>query len=334
VPERNEVQDELAAQWEADLPTETADFAFEMLHPGLVRSLICEIGSECGVLAVYWRGGVKMYDTDTRSHALIEQHMQDGWRGSIRLETQRGQARLLLERLSRWIEDRSGRGALRVRRVGSPTPPSAASAEPAPPGRLPGTFGPAPVVATEYFVSYAWGDDKSPEGLERETIVNRLCAAAEARKINIIRDNNTLRPGDRITPFMRRIGAGDRVFVILSNKYLHSPFCMFELLEIWRYSRSDEADFRRRVRIYALPDAAARTTGERIRLAAHWKAQHEDIAALIKEHGAEIIGDQDFARFKLMGQFYRDVPDILFTMFDTVQPRSFEELVQYGFQDA
>jgi hypothetical protein len=34
-----------------------------------------------------------------------------------------------------------------------------------------------------------------------------------------------------------------------------------------------------------------------------------------------------------MGDFCRHVPDILATMFDTVQPRSFEELVQYRFAD-
>ena len=54
---------------------------------------------------------------------------------------------------------------------------------------------------------------------------------------------------------------------------------------------------------------------------------------MIKEDGGEIVGTQDFQRFKLMADFYRHVPDILATMFDTVQPRSFEELVQYGFAD-
>ena len=44
--------------------------------------------------------------------------------------------------------------------------------------------------------------------------------------------------------------------------------------------------------------------------------------------------DQDFARFKRMGQFYRDVPDILATMFDTVQRHSFDDLVQHRFADA
>ena len=73
--------------------------------------------------------------------------------------------------------------------------------------------------------------------------MDRLCAAAETRGINIIRDKQTLRTGDPITPFMSRIGRGDRVFVILSEKYLHSAWCMFELSEIWFQSRLDEGSF-------------------------------------------------------------------------------------------
>ena len=232
-----------------------------------------------------------------------------------------------------WIERRSGHGGLRASRIADRLPRAAPDAEPVAPDGVPATLGAAPAAAVGYFVSYAWGDDSSPEAREREAIVDRLCAAAETRGVAIVRDKTTLRFGDRITPFIKRIGAGDRVFVILSEKYLHSPFCMFELLEVWRYSRSDEADFRSRVRIYALPDARAGALVERMRFAVHWKSQHDEVAEMIRKHGADILGDQDFARFKRMGQFYRDVPDILATMFDTVQPRSFEELVQYGFAD-
>ena len=61
--------------------------------------------------------------------------------------------------------------------------------------------------------------------------------------------------------------------------------------------------------------------------------QHEEIAALIREHGAKILATEDFQRFKDMGTFYRHVPDILATLFDTVQPRTFEELERDGFDD-
>jgi internalin A len=112
LPERSAVQDELDAMWDAVRATESEDFDFEMLHSGLARGLICEIGREAGVAALYWRGGVCAYETTTRSHVLIEQHdMQDAWRGRIRVQTQGSQSRLLLDRLATWIEQRSGTAA-------------------------------------------------------------------------------------------------------------------------------------------------------------------------------------------------------------------------------
>jgi internalin A len=242
-----------------------------------------------------------------------------------------------LDRLGDWIERRSGHSGLRVKRLGG-APRLAYSDVRAPrawkPGgfdKVLGTFGSAPTPSPQYFVSYAWGDDTSPEGHEREVIVDQLCAAAKERGISIVRDKNKLRTGDGIVSFMRRVGAGDRVFIILSEKYLRSPYCMFELLEIWRYSRSNEAEFGRRVRTYALADAFARTPIERINLAVYWMKQYEEIEVLIKEHGGRVVGTQDFRQFRLMSDFYSHVPDILATMFDTIQPRSFEELVQCGF---
>jgi hypothetical protein len=54
---------------------------------------------------------------------------------------------------------------------------------------------------------------------------------------------------------------------------------------------------------------------------------------LVPASGGSIVGTHAFERFKLIGDFYRQVPDILATMFDTVQSRSFDELVQHGFAD-
>jgi hypothetical protein len=75
-----------------------------------------------------------------------------------------------------------------------------------------------------YYVSYAWGDI-TPEGKQRELIVDQICASACDQGINILRDKTTLGVGDRISNFMRKLGQGDRIFVILSDKYLnrHSP---------------------------------------------------------------------------------------------------------------
>ena len=45
------------------------------------------------------------------------------------------------------------------------------------------------------------------------------------------------------------------MFVILSDKYLKSEFCMCELFEIWRTSAEEPDRFLNRVRVFCLPDA-------------------------------------------------------------------------------
>jgi hypothetical protein len=123
-------------------------------------------------------------------------------------------------------------------------------------------------------IAYAWADSTDPK---RATIVDQGCEEAEKRGTPIIRDKATLSVGDSISKFVRAIGEGDRIFVILSDKYLKSPFCMFELFEIWRNSRKDKAEFLRRVRIFTLDDAKIWKPVDRIRYGKYWKDQHEKL---------------------------------------------------------
>lgn len=101
------------------------------------------------------------------------------------------------------------------------------------------------------YVSYAWADEGDPD---RETQVDALVKQARKKGIDIVRDKDVLKIGDRISNFMRKIGDGDRVFVFLSNKYLTSPFCMNELFLMWRNSREQPSDFLGRVRLFKLDD--------------------------------------------------------------------------------
>ena len=84
----------------------------------------------------------------------------------------------------------------------------------------------------EIFVSYAWGDDSSETARKRAEVVDRLCETLANESWNIIRDKNAMRSGDLISGFMKRIGVADHVIVVLSDKYLRSPYCMAELYGI------------------------------------------------------------------------------------------------------
>jgi internalin A len=59
-----------------------------------------------------------------------------------------------------------------------------------------------------------------------------------------------MRVGDRISAFMRRLAEGQRMFVILSEKYLRSIYCMTELYEIWWNCRGRDDAFIARVRVF------------------------------------------------------------------------------------
>ena len=108
------------------------------------------------------------YDRVTAARALVEQRYTNGWVGEIHIQTQRGQAHVLLERLLNFVDDRHvAIGASRAREDAS-EPPKQADIKPAP----------EPCAKTKYYVSYAWGD-ASAEGREREAVVDRLCAEAQ-----------------------------------------------------------------------------------------------------------------------------------------------------------
>jgi Leucine Rich Repeat (LRR) protein len=121
--------------------------------------------------------------------------------------------------------------------------------------------------------------------------------------------------------------------LILSDKYLKSPFCMFELFEIWRNSRQNEVEFLKRCRVYTLGDAQIWNLLGRLKYAKHWKAQYDEVANAVKEVGPVVLGESDYAQFKLMQDFVNHIGDVLAAFAKIVQPRSFEDLVKYGFED-
>jgi internalin A len=190
-----------------------------------------------------------------------------------------------------------------------------------------------PSNALEYYVSYAWGDDTT-EGREREAVVDRLCAEAEARSKRIIRDKTAMKIDDRISTFMDRIGKGvvkGRVCIVLSDKYLKSPYCMHELFDVWRNCRQDDDTLIDRTRVLVLPSAKISTPVERAQYVIHWQSAFKALDALVKEHGQFVLSDKDNAEFRLMSRFWTETANVLQLVQDTLRPRSFDDFVNHLF---
>lgn len=117
----------------------------------------------------------------------------------------------------------------------------------------------------QVYISYAWGG-------ESERIVNELDADLQAKGIMVIRDKRDLGFKGMIRDFMQQIGLGHAVIIVISDKYLKSPNCMFELVEIAR-----NKDFYDRVFPIVLGDADIYNPVNRIKYIKHWEDKLKEL---------------------------------------------------------
>lgn len=122
----------------------------------------------------------------------------------------------------------------------------------------------------QVYVSYAWGG-------ESERIVNDLDADLQSNGINLIRDKRDLGFKGMIRDFMQQIGRGVAVIVVISDKYLKSPNCMYELVEIAR-----NKDIYDRIFPIVLSDADIYNPVSRVKYVKHWEDKHKELDEALK----------------------------------------------------
>lgn len=78
----------------------------------------------------------------------------------------------------------------------------------------------------------------------------------------------------RIREFMEEIGRGHAVVVVLSDKYLRSPNCMLELVEIMK-----AGDMHQRIFPVVLGDADIEDMARRLQYKKHWRDKLDELNA-------------------------------------------------------
>ena len=126
----------------------------------------------------------------------------------------------------------------------------------------------------QVYISYAWGG-------ESERIVNELDADLQAKGIMVVRDKRDLGFKGMIREFMQQIGRGHAVIVVISDKYLKSPNCMFELVEIAR-----NKDLYERVFPIVLADADIYNPVNRIKYIKYWEGKLQELNEAIRSVNA------------------------------------------------
>ncbi|MFM7355074.1 MAG: HEAT repeat domain-containing protein, partial [Microcystis aeruginosa] len=123
----------------------------------------------------------------------------------------------------------------------------------------------------QVYISYNWQEDSNE-------MANQLVQAFAAKGIEIILDKTHTSYKDSIKNFMRQIGQGKCVVAVISDRYLKSENCMFELVEIAR-----NGDFYQRIFPIILPDARIHKDFERIDYLKYWEDEKAKLQAKYKE---------------------------------------------------
>ncbi|HEY9651409.1 MAG TPA: COR domain-containing protein, partial [Coleofasciculaceae cyanobacterium] len=126
----------------------------------------------------------------------------------------------------------------------------------------------------EIFLSYAWGG-------ESEEFVNNLDKTLQEKGIKIIRDKRDLGYKGLIKAFMERIGRGKCVITVISDKYLKSPNCMFELVQVFK-----NGEFNDRIFPIVLADAQIYKPVARLKYIQHWENEIKELDEAMRGVGA------------------------------------------------
>jgi hypothetical protein len=125
----------------------------------------------------------------------------------------------------------------------------------------------------EVFVSYAWGG-------ESESTVHELEQAFANHGIRIVRDKKDLEYKGSIEGFEQRIGQGKCIVLVISDKYLRSEHCMYELVRV-----NENHNLRERIFPIVLADARIYKALDRLAYIKYWEERIEELNYAIKEMG-------------------------------------------------
>ena len=121
------------------------------------------------------------------------------------------------------------------------------------------------------FISYA------RDGTQ-EDIVNQIDQSLQKRELKLIREKRDLGYRGSIKKFMERIGRGNCVIVVISDKYLRDSNSMFELVEI-----AEGKQFHDRIFPIVLGDAEIYDPVKRLAYVKHWEAKKAELVAAMKD---------------------------------------------------
>jgi uncharacterized membrane protein len=121
------------------------------------------------------------------------------------------------------------------------------------------------------FLSYAHMD---------ETVVNIIDAALQENGITVTRDIRDIPDFGNIKDFMDKIGDSDNVIIVISENYLHSPNCLYEIVELVK-----NKNYAERIVPVVFKNVCIHTMEGRMKYYVYWNEKYESLDQQLKEVG-------------------------------------------------
>lgn len=161
---------------------------------------------------------------------------------------------------------------------------------------------------SKIFFSYAWEQD--------EALIMQLYNSLKNAGFNVVKDKENIGYKGVISKFMNEIGSADFVIVAISDKYLRSKFCMYELYEIFRNSGMNRDTFGKKIFPIRIDETLDLGNPDTVNgYIKYWKEQEQDWTKRVKEE-SDSITEEQARQFQFIKRLVIDVRNILSCLAD------------------
>jgi hypothetical protein len=158
------------------------------------------------------------------------------------------------------------------------------------------------------FFSYAWDQD--------EALIMQLYSSLKKDGFNVIKDKENIGYKGVISKFMNEIGNADFVIVAISDKYLKSKFCMYELYEIFRNSGMNRDEFGKKIFPIRIEEMLNLSDPDVVNgYIRYWKEQEQEWTKRVKEE-SDSITEEQARQYQFIKRLVIDIRNILSCLAD------------------
>ena len=161
---------------------------------------------------------------------------------------------------------------------------------------------------SKIFFSYAWDQD--------EALIMQLYNSLKNDGFNVIKDKENIGYKGVISKFMNEIGSADFVIVAISDKYLKSKFCMYELYEIFRNSGMNRDTFGKKIFPIRIDESLNLGDPDVVNgYIRYWKEQEQEWTKRVKDE-SDSITEEQARQFQFIKRLVIDIRNILSCLAD------------------